>query len=1164
MTTAAMATPHNFYAVTAHKASAVVASLSANFTSPTDRNLLIAKFNRVEIVMVNEEGLHPIKEVALYGKIEIMKVFRPKNKDKDLLFIVTARYNTMILECVQSPSGDIEIITRAHGNISDQVGKVSEIGTMAVIDPSARVIGLKLYDGLFKIIPLDKEGELKAYCLRMEELEVQDIDFLYGCANPTIIIIHQDNNGRHIKAKEISIKDKEFVKTPWKQDNVETEASLIIPVPEPICGAIIIGRESVLYHNGTSFIAISPPVIKSTIVCYARIDKLGARYLLGDMAGHLFMLLLNYDVNPDGTYKMKDPKVDLLGEISIPESLTYLDNKIIYVASRVGDSQLIKLHKKPDNTGSHLTIIDTYTNLGPIVDMCVIDLERQGQGQVVTCSGAYKEGSLRIIRNGIGIQEVATIEMNGIKGMWPLTVTIDSVLDDSLVLSFVGHSKVLTYQGDEVEEIEVEGFQSELQTFYCGNSLDNKMVQITSASVRLICLKKRCLVSEWKVPVGESINVVSCSGQTAVCATGNSLYYIQIETDKVLKKGFINLEHEVSCLDICSFENEGKSTNLVAVGLWMDISVKVFKLPDFEELVREPLGEEIIPRSILMVTFENKNYLLCALGDGSLCYFHLNSKNGVLSEKRKVNLGTQPTLIRKFQSLSTTSVFACSDHPTVIYSSNNKLIFSNVNLRKVNHMCSLNTKSFPDSLAMATDNSIIIGTIDEMQKLHIRTVPLGEAPRRITHQESTKSFGVITMRIDVHEGINVVPARISASTSAQNITNGGNHRSIPHTTSTTNNTQGPLSIGSNEYGLEVEIHNMLILDQNTFEVLHAYQLNSNEYALSIISAKLGDDPTIYYILGTAVVNPEDQDPKLGRILIFNWDDSSSKLTQITEKEVKGACYALAEFNGKLLAAVNCTVRLFEWTAEKELRLECSHFNNIVALFVKTKGDFIVCGDLMRSLTLLQYKTMEGSFDEIARDYNPKWSTAIEIIDDDLFLGAENDKNLFIAHKDSTLANDEARHQLQEIGQFHLGDLVNVFRHGSLVMQHFTDTYVSVQGGILYGTCSGALGLVTQLTPKMFEFLSDLERSLANVIKGVGKIKHSYWRSYNTEIRTDPCESFVDGDLIECFLDLSKPDMITVVNGLKGTYDSQFKKTMKDTKIGLDDVIKLVEDLTRIH
>jgi DNA damage-binding protein 1 len=96
-------------------------------------------------------------------------------------------------------------------------------------------------------------------------------------------------------------------------------------------------------------------------------------------------------------------------------------------------------------------------------------------------------------------------------------------------------------------------------------------------------------------------------------------------------------------------------------------------------------------------------------------------------------------------------------------------------------------------------------------------------------------------------------------------------------------------------------------------VLHAHQLNSNEYALSIISAKLGDDPITYYILGTAVVNPEDQDPKLGRILIFHWDDSISKLIPITEKEVKGACYGMAEFNGKLLAAVNCTVSLICFT-----------------------------------------------------------------------------------------------------------------------------------------------------------------------------------------------------------------------------------------------------------
>lgn len=49
---------------------------------------------------------------------------------------------------------------------------------------------------------------------------------------------------------------------PWKQDNIETEASMVIPVPEPLCGAIIIGQESILYHDGNSFVAVAPPVIK--------------------------------------------------------------------------------------------------------------------------------------------------------------------------------------------------------------------------------------------------------------------------------------------------------------------------------------------------------------------------------------------------------------------------------------------------------------------------------------------------------------------------------------------------------------------------------------------------------------------------------------------------------------------------------------------------------------------------------------------------------------------------------------------------------------------------------------------------------------------------------------------------------------------------------------
>lgn len=40
------------------------------------------------------------------------------------------------------------------------------------------------------------------------------------------------------------------------------------------------------------------------------------------------------------------------------------------------------------------------------------------------------------------------------------------------------------------------------------------------------------------------------------------------------------------------------------------------------------MSSEIIPRSILMTTFEGSYYLLCALGDGALFYFGLDLQTG--------------------------------------------------------------------------------------------------------------------------------------------------------------------------------------------------------------------------------------------------------------------------------------------------------------------------------------------------------------------------------------------------------------------------------------------------------------------------------------------------------------------------------------------------------
>ncbi|CAI6352621.1 unnamed protein product [Macrosiphum euphorbiae] len=1043
-----------FYTTTVIKATAPSFSESGFFISPVQRNLIVAKLNCIEIYLINEHGLLLLSETELKGKVEIMKVFRPKNKITDLIFVVTAQYDAMILEYTQA-SDKIEMMTKGHCNVFDHFGVATEF--MGIIDPNAKLVMLKLFEKMLKIIPLDKEGELEVYSITMEETNIQDIGFLYGFTHPTIIIIHENAMGRNIKIKKIIVDFITCIEDSKKYKSIEKEASMVIPVPSPLCGTIIIGENSIFYHNGSFNIICLPIRQKIEIVCYTTVDLEGTRYLLGDHSGCLFMLFLKYEKTLNGEYKVTDLCLSYFGEISIPISLAYLDNKVIYVASKFGDSQLIKLHYEFNENGSHITLLDQYLNLGPIVDMCLVDIDQRGQEQIVTCSGAYKDGSLRIINNGVGIQEIATIDLLGIKGIWSLSFNTKSDLDDTLVLSFVWHSKVLAFHSEEAEEIYVEGFESELQTFYCGKSSDNKMVQITSASVRLICMESKKLISEWKVPYFRNINAVSCNGRQAVCSSGHDLYYIEIGLHQIFQNKHITLEHEASCLDICLFKNKfGETIMLLAIGLWTDTSIKVLKLPDFVELEKENLSEGIVPRSISFVTLENIHYLFCALGNGSLCYFYLNIETGKLYKNGKIKLGNRPALIKTFQTIS--SIFICSDFPIIIHSSNKKLVFTNVNSIKVNNICMVNTDNYPKSLILATDTSIIIGVIDMEKKHHVRTIPLGESPRRIAYQEASKTFGITTIKKNNKDEIMKGTVHPSASTRTQNISSAMGNRIL--TDQELSSSSATSSLSDSDFNPEFEISSMIILHQDTFEILHVYQLYSNEYALSIISTKLANDPNTYYVLGTALMAEECQDPKEGRIVVFHYDTSLSKLTQISEKIVYGGCFSMVTFHDMLIATVNSSVQLYSWTHEKKLVLRCTLNNNSLSQHIKTNGKYILCGDLMNSLALFKYKTDETNLEKIVTDDCLKWSSAIEIIDDDLFIGAENDKYLYVFYKHSNFIPGDYQHnKFQEIGRFHLGDLVNVFRHGSLVMKQFENAYetqLSVQGSILYGTISGAL------------------------------------------------------------------------------------------------------------
>ena len=60
---------------------------------------------------------------------------------------------------------------------------------------------------------------------------------------------------------------------------------------------------------------------------------------------------------------------------------------------------------------------------------------------MVTCSGFGRNGSLRLVRSGVGINEQASIDLAGVKGVWSLRCGTEMAeSDNTLVLAFVGQT----------------------------------------------------------------------------------------------------------------------------------------------------------------------------------------------------------------------------------------------------------------------------------------------------------------------------------------------------------------------------------------------------------------------------------------------------------------------------------------------------------------------------------------------------------------------------------------------------------------------------------------------------------------------------------------------------------------------------------------------------
>lgn len=316
------------------------------------------------------------------------------------------------------------------------------------------------------------------------------------------------------------------------------------------------------------------------------------------------------------------------------------------------------------------------------------------------------------------------------------------------------------------------GFHAEKPTFYCGNVHENGLVQVIDSGVRLIDCETFQLLDEYVAECSVTV-ATGNSSQVVIALSGGLLVCLDIDAQArtIREKARVLMDQEIACVSIDSVRVATPPTSdamdidtmdvddhnlsntdatggasastethlMLAVGLWTDHSVRLLASDQntLQEISQVRLGSDVQARDILIVVLQGTTYLMIGLGDGSIVTYMVAYADGMptLSNRRKGVLGTTPISFSQFHNSGDVCVFASCDRPTVIYALNHKLLFSVVNLSQkgVTCMSSFHSELFPDCLAIASEETLMLGVIEDIQKIHVQSIPMHESPRRIEH-----------------------------------------------------------------------------------------------------------------------------------------------------------------------------------------------------------------------------------------------------------------------------------------------------------------------------------------------------------------------------------------------------------------------------------------------
>lgn len=879
------------YIAPIHQPSSIRHALKLNFLVSDQLSLVVAKANRLEIYSQSQDGLLLSHSKAVYGRITMLEKLRPASSSTDHLFVGTDRFMYFVLSW--DPITKQLRTERSFVDQADNFARDSQTGDRCHFDPTANFMTLELYEGIITVIPvakkLKKESDPEIGSLldpiqtRIPEMFVRSSAFmqtrqLQTHNKPRLALLYQ-NAAKIVKLKlrqliyhpglgsgDLGRVDMEDINDLEEEESMDPGASHLIPVPGPAHGLLILGEVSISYYEPFSQKTIRRPLPESTFfVAWESIDN--QRFVLADEYGKLYLLMLQLS----GSNEVTGWKLEVIGETSRASALIYLGNGNVFVASHQGDSQVITI--KPQA----LEIIQTLPNIAPIVDFTIMDMGSRGsegqqneyssgQARLVTGSGAYKDGSLRSVRSGVGLEDLGVLDsMENITALFSLKTKDSNAFTDLLLVSFLDETRVFHFSHDgEVEELpQFGGVLLDQGTLFAMNIQNNQILQATHSTIRIVDIESGMVSSQWTPSSEQTITAVSANDDFAVAVFGGTeLVALDIHQDLSTraKRTFKN-ESQIACVNVSSSSN-----SFCLVGTWDTSAISTLSLSNLETVSQEKITnkEVSVPRELLLTNILEGAHptLFVAMADGQVITHILNSETGVLSGRKSIVLGTQQASFRALpRGQDLFNVFATCEHPSLIYGSEGRIVYSAVTAEDASCVCPFNAESYPGAIAIATSKVLKLALVDEERGTHVQGLHIGETVRRIAYSSELRCFGLGTIHRKLVDNEEIVQSHFKLS------------------------------------------------DEVMFNILDAYALNKDEIVESVMRCELNDgtgDLAERFVVGTAYLADDTTDSIRGRLLVFEVTEERT-LSIVAEHAVKGACRCLAMVEGKIVAGLIKTV-----------------------------------------------------------------------------------------------------------------------------------------------------------------------------------------------------------------------------------------------------------------